>query len=258
MMHYAIPGGSSSYVQALLEDSSHTIWVGTDDAGNYYYAYAYSGSTYVRKAQGEDVCSWTLAEDKASAAVSAEGFNMLYVGSYASDNSTWRGYASVFSSNSILKDLVKPSEGGGGLDPSVTLNKRTDWKFSFYSGWARVTAMAAGNVYCFQIVPNSDELDTEAGLRAVLGTYQDGLKANGTAGEVIDGYYTDASPRYKMFRTEASNNYGYLGYENEFWNGVKSDANRYAGILMGVDPSTLTLTGDYYLDRFNDTDGNLK
>ncbi|MBR1509707.1 MAG: hypothetical protein IJ623_03550 [Bacteroidales bacterium] len=238
-------------------------WVGTDSSNNYYYLYAYKGSTYVSKSQGDLISTWTMSEDKTSATVSGDGsYDYLYVGSYASDNSTWRGYVSVIGGGNLYQNLTKAEEGGGespaeGLADTFTLNKRSDWKFSFYSGWARVTAMTTDSPYCFMIIPNSDALTTDDGVIAAMTAYQIALRANGTADEVIDGYFNSGSPLYKMFSTQASNNYGYIGYESGFWNGEKSSTNRYAGILMGVNASTLDLTGDYYIDWFNDTEGQL-
>lgn len=234
-------------------------WVGTDDSGNYYYMYPYKGSTYVAKSQGDLVCTWTLSEDKTSATVAGDGsYDYLYVGSYASDNTTWRGYVSVIAGGSLYQNLTKAEEGGGsggtGLADSFTLNKRSDWKFAFYSGWARVTKMTAGSTYCFMIIPNDDALSTDEGVTAAMAAYQTALRENGTSGEIIDGYYTAGSPLYKVFSTQADNNYGYIGYETGFWNGEKSATNRYAGILMGVNASTLDLTGDYFIDWFNDTE----
>lgn len=160
-------------------------WVGTDSEGNYYYAYAYSGSDYVSLSEGDVVCTWTLSDDKSSAVISYPSkYDYLGIGSYSSDDS-WRGYVSHFGESSILANLTKTASGdGGGSAAAVDINWTVDTSLRalLYSGYYYHYSVGAGFVTYLSVPASGISTSDAAAVKKLL---------DGYAGDFIEYYKTN-------------------------------------------------------------------
>ncbi len=227
-------------------------WIGTDGETNYYYAYCYNGQNYVAKSKGDLVCTWTLNQSKDKATVSAEGFNKLYVGSYASDNATWRGYVSVFGSSSILADMTKVDgqggqggdqgggdQGGGDQGGDITYTVNSAWKLQYYSNWYYVWT-ATGN-YAFWTVPaSSGSLTDDSFIKTTLDDFGTKLAANSDGS--VNNTGKTASTKWTIFTGESR----YTSAPNYTNNGATDPDGSYYVFMVGVDVTDgVKLTGEY-------------